>query len=296
MNIIKSIFTPVPVIYAEPKNWKQKVWNIVELYFAPVNRETVEILASNLEGRLVAIEGYYKPTESVTDLLVTTYITLVIPLVMLVVKAVLHFFSKFDFIDVKSELRQGYEWNSHLGVLFWQKIKTLEPSEKPTYWVLSHPETNEIESKMIPPQIYPDSTESVNAQAVRYTNELMNRFIRLKTICLKNHLDRIVIPPTHNPSTGAFGRFVHSELESEQMSVFSQKKISDDFILNPQPSHDFSIANPDRNELLRQAGVFEDATGLTEDDRIYLKDQKLSYDWKQILFLSEEMREKLFAN
>lgn len=137
-----------------------------------------------------------------TALKVVSYATIIIPVIMLIIKAVMRSLQHFQFIDLKAQLEEGMEIPSHLT----EKVEALMPkitqgqNDPEIHWlsqgnnfVFTLEDNPEIVFKMARHNRFSERLRRMMTPE-ELMEERFENMIKAKEVCLVHHLGLLVIP------------------------------------------------------------------------------------------------------
>jgi hypothetical protein len=209
-----SFFTPIN-FGNQPKSSSEWLLEKVDSYFHLKDKKAYVVLnETGLKERSVLIATEQSPCL-ITALKVASYITLVLPFIMLVLKAILRSAYTFSILNTKEQLQKGLEIPTDAQQIIQSLMPKIQNKEK-IEGLIWHSNTNNLifSLKKFPEYIFKmaDSKRDGIDNAEKQIQTRFNNMIRAKEICLLHHLDQLIIPQAQLLKIGNVSLIVEKKL------------------------------------------------------------------------------------
>lgn len=261
-----SFFTPV--IYGnQAQSSKEKALEKMDQFFDFCGKRAI-VISPGLKEE--GVERVFLSSNKLTAKLffkmvgvAISFFSIIVPLAFLIAKAILRSSHQYKVVDLKKEL----EGDLQVAPALLTKIQTLIPA------ILKKKNTDQIEYlkdikvfklKEAPNLVFKLAISSKNSKVLykgKFLDEatiMEHRFenmILAKEVCLINHLDRLVIPPSQ--------KFTFNTPEGKKCVLIVEKSMR----INPEESvqEELYYKNADKlNEVVQQLSVFIAKTGFND--------------------------------
>lgn len=253
----------------QSKSCVQTLLEGVDSYFYLGGKKTLVIAGSIQQGSQGVILTQNSPTFFITALKVVSYLTVVIPLILLIAKAILRSIHTFHVVNAKQELEKGID----ITPATIEKIRVLMPKilkrqdDPEIRWHLKHCRSLSFSLPSVPNltfqmdhdtdltlmfEMAPSGRSVLRAGVpleirqkaeVRFAN-----MVKAKEVCLTDQLDRVVVPHA-------------KKIEVDGMALIAEECVNINRENNVQ---EHLYIQPELNEKISQIATFIAKTGLSD--------------------------------
>jgi len=208
-----EFFTPINFAH-HPKSCSQSLVEYANSYFYLGGKKATVIPGHKQNGREGVVLTKDSPRFLITALKVLSYLTVILPILFLIVKAIYRSMHKFHVIDVRQKLNEGIEVSSETLKKIEKlipKIRTREKNSELVWYQDSHNFVFGLSS-------VPDLIFKIAVQEAE--EKIKNRFknmVQAQKVCLAHQLDQLVVP---------HAKVFELEAQGKKITILAEERLS----------------------------------------------------------------------